>query len=123
MELPPYRMPVWRSVLITVRDRCLLFLQKAGTVILAISIVLWFLASLPQGRPEAMRALEAEITTRRSGGRHGAAQRARAPHRVGARSRIPSRAASARSSSPPSRRSASTGASASGSSRRSRRAR
>ena len=57
MELPPYRMPSWRSVLITVRERSLLFLQKAGTVILAISVVLWFLASYPKGG-EAVRALE-----------------------------------------------------------------
>src|SRR2546426_5422006 len=35
MELPPYRMPSWRSVLITVRDRSVLFVRKAGTVILA----------------------------------------------------------------------------------------
>lgn len=47
MELPPYRMPAWRSVALTVWDRCLLFLKRAGTVILAVSIVLWFLASYP----------------------------------------------------------------------------
>ena len=57
MELPPYRMPSWRSVLTTVRERSMLFLQKAGTVILAISIVLWFLASYPKGS-EAVRTLE-----------------------------------------------------------------
>ena len=59
MELPPYRMPSWRSVLITVRERSLLFLQKAGTVILAVSVVLWFLASYPKGGP-AVQALEAQ---------------------------------------------------------------
>lgn len=59
MELPPYRMPSWRSVLITVRERCLLFLRKAGTVILAVSVVLWFLASYPKGGA-AVRALEAQ---------------------------------------------------------------
>lgn len=59
MELPPYRMPSWRSVLITVRERSLLFLQKAGTVILAVSVVLWFLASYPKGGA-AVRALESQ---------------------------------------------------------------
>ncbi len=59
MELPPYRMPSWRSVLLTVRDRCLLFLRKAGTVILAVSVVLWFLASYPKPGA-AVRSLEAE---------------------------------------------------------------
>jgi len=61
MELPPYRRPAWRSVLTTVRERSLLFMQKAGTVILAISVVLWFLASYPKGG-EAVRALEAQRT-------------------------------------------------------------
>jgi ferrous iron transport protein B len=42
-----------------VRDRCVLFLRKAGTVILAVSVVLWFLASYPKGGPE-VRALGAE---------------------------------------------------------------
>ncbi len=52
MELPPYRIPSWHSIFLTVRDRCLLFLQKAGTVILAVSVVLWFLASYPRGGPQ-----------------------------------------------------------------------
>jgi len=51
MELPPYRMPSWRSVLLAIRSRCLLFLQQAGTVIVAVSIVLWFLASYPVAPP------------------------------------------------------------------------
>ena len=61
MELPPYRMPAWRSVFTTVRERSVLFTRNAGTVILAITVVLWFLASYPRGG-EAMRALEAERT-------------------------------------------------------------
>ncbi len=60
MELPPYRMPSWRTVLVTVRDRVTLFAQKAGTVILAVSVVLWFLASYP-GAGRAGRALEQRI--------------------------------------------------------------
>ena len=52
MELPPYRRPAWRSILLTVRDRSLLFLRKAGTVILGVSIVLWFLASYPRSGAE-----------------------------------------------------------------------
>jgi Fe2+ transport system protein B len=35
-----------------VKERCILFLQKAGTVILAVSVVLWFLASYPAPGPE-----------------------------------------------------------------------
>ncbi len=55
MELPPYRMPSWHSILITVRERSVLFLRKAGTVILAVSVVLWFLASYPKGGVEQDR--------------------------------------------------------------------
>jgi len=61
MELPPYRVPSWRSVLLTVRDRAGLFVQKAGTVILAVSIVLWFLASYPKN-PE-VKPLEKRLET------------------------------------------------------------
>jgi ferrous iron transport protein B len=67
MELPPYRMPSWRSVLITVRERCLLFVGKAGTVILAISVVLWFLASYPRGGAE-VHALETRVAAERAAG-------------------------------------------------------
>jgi ferrous iron transport protein B len=59
MELPAYRMPNWRSVFVTVRDRSILFTRNAGTVILAITVVLWFLASYPK-QGEAVRALEAQ---------------------------------------------------------------
>ncbi len=60
MELPPYRMPAWRTVFLTVRERSVLFLQKAGTVILAVSIVLWFLATYP-GAGKLGQELEGRI--------------------------------------------------------------
>lgn len=50
MELPPYRVPTGRSVLIHMWDRAWMYLQKAGTVILAFSILLWALGSFPQRR-------------------------------------------------------------------------
>ncbi|MDZ4806454.1 MAG: ferrous iron transport protein B [Candidatus Eisenbacteria bacterium] len=59
MELPPYRVPSWRSVLQTVYERSWLFVRNAGTVILAITILLWFFASYPKNGPE-VRALSAE---------------------------------------------------------------
>ena len=67
MELPPYRVPTWRSVLLTIRNRCALFLQRAGTVIVAVSIVLWFLATYPSGHPET-RALQAQAQAARAAG-------------------------------------------------------
>jgi ferrous iron transport protein B len=48
MELPPYKRPVVRMVLRHMWDRGKIFIQRAGTVILGISIVLWFLASYPR---------------------------------------------------------------------------
>jgi len=67
MELPPYRMPDWRGVALTVRDRSLLFLRKAGTVILAVSIVLWFLASYPRAGAE-LDPLRAQVTAAEQAG-------------------------------------------------------
>jgi ferrous iron transport protein B len=68
MELPPYRVPSWRSVLLTVRDRAGLFVQKAGTVILAVSIVLWFLASYPKSHQ--IRPLEQRLEMAKAAGLH-----------------------------------------------------
>lgn len=54
MEMPPFRLPLLKLVLTDVRDRVVVFLKSAGTIILACSVVLWFLAShpnLPDGSP------------------------------------------------------------------------
>lgn len=48
MELPPYRQPMLRSILWQLYERTKSFLSTAGSIILAISIVLWFLASYPK---------------------------------------------------------------------------
>ena len=48
MELPPYKRPVLRVVLRHMWDRSRLFLRRAGTVILGINIILWFLATYPR---------------------------------------------------------------------------
>lgn len=58
MELPPYRLPDPRSLLLVVTQRCMMFLRRAGTVILALSIVLWALASYPKSEPGADAADE-----------------------------------------------------------------
>ena len=54
MELPPYRRPVLKVVLRHTWDRAKLFLVRAGTVILGINILLWFLVSYPS-HPEIRR--------------------------------------------------------------------
>jgi ferrous iron transport protein B len=52
MEMPPFRLPGMKVVLRDVLDRIALFLKSAGTMILACSIVLWFLAAYPSDRVE-----------------------------------------------------------------------
>jgi ferrous iron transport protein B len=53
MELPPYRLPSGKSVVIHMWERSRLFLKRAGTVILAMSVVLWALMSFPQKKDAA----------------------------------------------------------------------
>ena len=48
MELPMYRMPTWRFVFLRMLDGAKVFVSNAGKIILAASIVLWFLASYPK---------------------------------------------------------------------------
>lgn len=48
MEMPPYRRPNLRTVFQNVFERSWLFVKRAGTVILAISIVLWALTYFPR---------------------------------------------------------------------------
>lgn len=48
MELPPYRMPTLKSVVIHMWDRSRHYLQKMGGTILIASIVIWFLGYFPQ---------------------------------------------------------------------------
>lgn len=45
MELPVYRLPQWKSIGIIVVNKVKVFLWEAGKIILAVSIVLWFLSS------------------------------------------------------------------------------
>ena len=48
MELPPYKHPVPKVVLRHMWDRSKMFLRRAGTIILGINIILWFLATYPR---------------------------------------------------------------------------
>lgn len=53
MELPPYRLPRLRDVIYHMAERGWLFLKRAGTIILGISIVLWFLTAYPKAGDDA----------------------------------------------------------------------
>jgi ferrous iron transport protein B len=48
MELPPYRAPNFKNVFLNVFQRGGMFIKRAGTVILAISIILWALTTFPR---------------------------------------------------------------------------
>ena len=54
MELPAYHRPRMRDVLYRMYERAKLFLTRAGTIILAVSILLWALATFPQATPDPL---------------------------------------------------------------------
>lgn len=60
MELPPYRAPTLRSIVTHMAERGWMYARKAGTVILAISVVLWALTSFPRLPATAAAGLPAE---------------------------------------------------------------
>ena len=51
LELPSYRWPMAYHLLMGLRERAWIFIRRVGTIILSLSIILWFLASFP-GAPE-----------------------------------------------------------------------
>jgi ferrous iron transport protein B len=65
MEMPTYRMPKWSNVGFTIVEKTKAFVMEAGKVIIAVSIILWVLASY--GPPDAMnnarRIVKEETTT------------------------------------------------------------
>lgn len=58
MELPPYRIPTTRSVLVHMWERSRQYLKKMGTVILLASIIVWFLGYFPQNNLEKPETLQ-----------------------------------------------------------------
>ena len=51
MELPPFKIPAWRVVLFRMYDRSLAFLRRAGSIILATTILVWALSYYPHPEP------------------------------------------------------------------------
>ena len=66
MELPPYRIPTLRGITMRILDRAWIYLQKAGTIILAVSILMWAITAFPQKDvyevDRAMAAGELQLT-------------------------------------------------------------
>jgi ferrous iron transport protein B len=57
MEMPPYRWPTVRSLGLRLVDRSKAFLYRAGTVIMAVTLILWVLTNFPMhdGKPPAVQ--------------------------------------------------------------------
>ncbi len=75
LELPPYRLPTLRGLLIHTWERAWLYIRKAGTVLLAVSILFWALMNfprLPASKQAAYaaqkRAVAAQMRTQAQGG-------------------------------------------------------
>jgi ferrous iron transport protein B len=61
LELPSYKRPSLTNALFTARDQGLSFLKTAGTIIFAISVVMWWLSAYPRSEPPAeVAALRAQ---------------------------------------------------------------
>jgi ferrous iron transport protein B len=58
MELPPYRMPTMKGLLIHTWERTWQYVKKAGTVILGISIILWLMMTFPEISPDQVKSFE-----------------------------------------------------------------
>lgn len=56
LELPPYRVPTFRGLLIHTWERTWMYVKKAGTIILAVSILIWALMTFP-GLTSEQRAI------------------------------------------------------------------
>jgi ferrous iron transport protein B len=53
MEVPPYRAPSMKTILLLMWDRSRMFLRRAGTIILGVNLILWFLVSFPLPQAKA----------------------------------------------------------------------
>jgi ferrous iron transport protein B len=53
MELPSYRLPGVRNVALGLWERALIFLRRVTTIILSVTIILWFLSTFPGPPPDA----------------------------------------------------------------------
>lgn len=63
MELPPYRLPTMRGLCIHTWERTWQYLKKAGTVILAISVLLWLAMTFPSLPENVVADFEARSAT------------------------------------------------------------
>jgi len=53
LELPPYRLPGLRNLVIGLWERARIFMRRVGGIIFALTVLLWFLSSYPAPPPDA----------------------------------------------------------------------
>ncbi|MDR1243261.1 MAG: ferrous iron transport protein B [Deltaproteobacteria bacterium] len=63
MELPPYRIPTMRGLLLHTWERAWQYLKRAGTIILSISIVIWALLTFPALPEDMAQAYDEKIAS------------------------------------------------------------
>lgn len=74
LELPSYKLPSLKTALFAAWDRARIFIRRAGSIILAVSIVLWALATYPHSEPPAeVDNLAARAEQLEAAGKTGAA--------------------------------------------------
>ena len=79
LELPSYKVPSLTNALVTARDQGVAFLRTAGTVIMAICVLMWWLSAYPKVQtPAAVEALRAEASRPGVAQEQGAAMMAEA---------------------------------------------
>ncbi|HWR11262.1 MAG TPA: ferrous iron transport protein B [Rectinemataceae bacterium] len=78
MELPPYRLPTWRGIFWHVWGKTLNYIKKAGTVILAASVLIWVITTFPLPKDEIQKAetIRQELATSMAGAEEAAVQKA-----------------------------------------------
>jgi ferrous iron transport protein B len=67
MELPPYRLPTAKGLVIHMWERAKIYLQKMGGVILVASIIMWFLGAFPRDA-QRIGSYESDIAALRRAG-------------------------------------------------------
>lgn len=63
MELPPYRLPTLQTIFLHMWEKAREYLKKAGTLILAASIVVWFLFNFPQTTDTVVKPMNPNAQT------------------------------------------------------------
>ncbi len=67
LELPPYQWPKWRDVMLAMYFRARVFVQTAGTIIVAMSVIIWALSYFPRYGAQELQAKRVQYTASHAG--------------------------------------------------------